>query len=171
MTTIVYLTGIPKHKPALKAHKNQCSHLHRNINCLESLIKKIMWYLWVSITASIVMEQNNKSFTYWDHRLKGSLRHLHYLEWVCLSTWKCCWDALSATEWNLSRRFIGPMMWSYHCCFDSKAADMRSIPSCSCLDGLAGPSIMKDLLVLTVRQALTSKNKPVLPSTECIVSL
>ncbi len=65
MTTIVYLTGIPKHKPALKAHKNQCS-LHRNINCLESLIKKnhvifvsehLFFFFYITASYSYIVSQ------------------------------------------------------------------------------------------------------------------
>lgn len=75
---------------------------------------------------------------------------------------ECVWplvnvseSALSATEWNFSRRCIVPVMCSYHCCFDSNASDLKSIAGCSCLDMLAGPSIMDDLLALKFRQAQT----------------
>lgn len=58
--------------------------------------------------------------------------------------------------------------WSYRSSFDSKAVDLGSIPGCSCLGALAGPSITSALLALTFRQAQTSKNKPAMPSTEVL---
>lgn len=71
------------YKMVLKAHRNQFSHLKRNINCYESLIKKIkdscdicQWvsfsFLFLYLTASIVTfyltvfqqeEQNEKIYT------------------------------------------------------------------------------------------------------------
>lgn len=72
--------------------------------------------------------------------------------------------ALNAAEWNFSTWYIVPLMWSYHSCFDYKAADLRSILSCSCLDELAGPSITDHLLARTYRCGPTSKNKLMLLS-------
>lgn len=135
-------------------------------NWLESLIKKkknhvifVSEYIFLYLTASTVISYFSIVITGTKAQDFCSMRpqiERHTAHYVNESIWplvNVAEAALSTTEWNFSRRCIVPVMRSYHSCFDSKAADLRSILSCSCLDGLTGPSIMDDLLALTFRQA------------------
>lgn len=99
--------------------KNQCSHLHRNINCLERR-RVIFVNERLFLTACIVILCFTVFFflVIWGDRITAlwlnkttdwkALKDIYYIKWVCLTT--CEWVPRSETFPRALRQWSGPIV-------------------------------------------------------------